>query len=160
PLAVFLAASLISIHPFTGDYYAFAGDHLVLVLGDSLILFAFWIVQRRLHSIWRVLVAAFLVQLGISCYQPKIGMAATIWLLIFLGRFVVWDGTAAMFRRSAREMTLHAVSVLSGSALYLALLEISQWWLGDPAGASTHSAFRLATARIADFLPQARIALM
>jgi len=159
PLAVFLATSLISIHPFVSDYYSFAGDHLVLVLGDTLILAAFWLVRQRMRSFWTVPLAAVLVQFGISCYQPKISMVATIWLLIFFGRLAQWDGANATLRRDARELSLHAASMLSGAALYIALLSISQWWLGDPASGSAHSAIRLSTATVADFLPQARIVL-
>jgi hypothetical protein len=156
PLGVFLAASLVSIHPFVSDYYSFAGDHLVLVLGDTAILAAFWLVQRRLRSLWSVPVAAVLIQFGISCYQPKISMAATIWLLILFARLCAWDGTNAMLRRDTREMSMHGASVLSGAALYVVLLRLSQWWLGDPAGGSSHSAVRLSTATAADFVPEAR----
>jgi hypothetical protein len=128
-------------------------------LGDTLILAAFWLVQQRMRSFWTVPLAAVLIQFGISCYQPKISMIATIWLLIFFGRLTQWDGTDAKLRRGAREMSLHAASMLSGAALYIALLRLSQWWLGDPAGVSAHSAVRLSTVTAADFLPQARVVL-
>ncbi|MDD3517100.1 MAG: glucosyltransferase domain-containing protein [Chromatiales bacterium] len=156
PLRLFLAAALISIHPYVSDYYAFAGDHLVLVLGDSFILLAFGLVQWRPRAWWAVAGAAFLFQAALSCYQPKIGLISTLWVLLLLGRLAAWDGTAAAFGRDARELFRHAVAIVAGAALYMLLLKMVQWWMGDPTAVSAHAATRLSTIGLSDLPHQLR----
>lgn len=160
PLPVFLSASLISVHPFVSDYYAFGGDHLVLVLGDTAILAAFLLVREWRRTGWATAAAAVLIQFGLSCYQPKIGLAATLWVLLLLAAIARWDGTHEALRRDMREMLWHAVVIASAAALYMALLKLSQWWLGNPAADSPHSLKRLAINHGADFLLQAGRALI
>jgi hypothetical protein len=156
PFAAFVAASLISIHPFITDYYAFGGDHLVLVLGDTFIILAFLLVRRKPTSVLRFAAAVFLVQLGISCYQPKIGLLATLWLLIFFSRLVEWDGTAVFLRRIGRELSISGALILCGAALYFAILKLTQFWFGNPALGNTHAEYRLSMARVADLIPEAQ----
>lgn len=142
--SIFFAATLISIHPFVTDYYAFAGDHLPLVLGDTFILLGFYFVCCCRQSFWAIVPAAVFFQAGLSCYQPKIGIVVTLWTLLLLGRLAVWDGTTQMLREHAREMFSHAVGIIAGIGLYMALLSLSQWWMGNPAEESAHSEKRLA----------------
>lgn len=160
PLPVFLSASLISVHPFVSDYYAFAGDHLVLVLGDAAILAAFVLVREWRRTGWAVAAAAVLIQFGLSCYQPKIGLAATLWVLLLLAAIARWDGTHDAFRRAMREMLWHAIAIAAAAALYMVLLKLSQRWLGNPAAGNPHSLVRLSTNQGAEILLQAGHALM
>lgn len=150
PLRLFLAATLISIHPFVSDYYSFAGDHLVLVLGDSFILLAFRLVQWRPWNWWSIAGAAVLFQAGLSCYQPKIGLIATLWLMLVLARLAGWDGTGQDFRRGALELLRHAAAIAAGAALYMLMLKALLWWTGDPAAASAHASMRLSTVTLSD----------
>src|SRR5262249_132110 len=83
----------------------------------------------------------------------------TIWLLILFARLCAWDGTNAMFRRNTKEMSMHGASILSGAALYVLMLRLTQWWLGDPADGNSHAAVRVSTATPADFRPEAHTVL-
>lgn len=165
--SIFLSATLVSVHPFVSDYYAFSGDHLVFVVGDGLILLAFLVVSRHFRSLWAVPLAAVLIQAGLSCYQPKIGLVATLFVCVAMARLASWDGTGPQLRQGARELLLHGLGILAGAALYLMLLKLSQWWLSNPAEGNAHSAIRLAIidpslilSRVRDVLSLSREALL
>lgn len=114
---VVIGATIISIHPYILDYYSYVGDHLVFVLGDSLILLAFGLATRSRR--WPSLLAAVvLVSLAIATYQPKISILATIVALFTL----TWFAQPRDWQPKLRDLILPplvlALTFLAGIILY------------------------------------------
>ncbi|MFN4262908.1 MAG: glucosyltransferase domain-containing protein [Thioalkalivibrionaceae bacterium] len=197
---VFLLAALVSLHPFFVDYFAFGGDHLVLVLGDTFILLGFVLgvaaVRARIEGrpmgacleatnpsvsssrptgfgldgsegsggsagagasrtangyatvqmLGVVLIAATMIHLGISTYQPKIGLVATLSVVLALHQVVRWSGTM--------DDGVARIGVVAGAGVSVVVAVISYWasfviLVGEPVSSQGQGEVDHQTARTA-----------
>lgn len=120
-ISVLISAIIISLHPFILDYYGFGGDHLIFVLGDTFALLAVYINKYKLKGI---VLSVILIILSLSCYQPKISLISTLFVIYILNNLASWNGKGDTILSLTREIGLSCLTILLGAFLYFIIYKI------------------------------------
>ena len=89
--------------------------------GDLLAVFGVLILKNNIRNL---LAAAFIFQLSIACYQPKIATIAVICTTYCLVLFSDWDGTLENIKKILKSIALLATACLAGAVMYVIALKL------------------------------------
>lgn len=146
--SLIISASIVSLMPYVNDYYGFPGDSIMFAVGDLLAVTGVLIPKKNIKY---VLASAFVFQLSIACYQPKIATICAISASYSLFLFADWDGSEENIKVILRSIMLLAAACLAGAGMYFLVLK--SLYILDLIPSSEHFARRLSVASL-DQIPK------
>jgi len=138
-----VSASIVSLIPYVNDYYGFPGDSIMFAVGDLLAVTGVLIPRK---SIKHVLASAFVFQLSIACYQPKVATICVVSAVYSLFLLADWDGGRENLKAILKSIMLLVAAVLAGAGMYLLVLK--SLYIFDLIPSGQHFARRLSVASL------------
>lgn len=142
-VSLIISASIVSLIPYVNDYHGFPSDSIMFAVGDLLAVTGVLIPRK---SIKQILASAFVFQLSIACYQPKVATICVVSAVYSLFLLADWDGGRESLKAILKSIMLLVAAVLAGAGMYLLVLK--SLYIFDLIPSSQHFARRLSVASL------------